>query len=45
MGKKLNQLTKEEAEQIYQRLKANAEPSKELIRYVHDELMLSLIHI
>ncbi len=39
MGKKLNQLTKEEAEQIYQRLKANAEPSKELIRYVHDELM------
>lgn len=39
MGKKLNQLTKEEAEQIYQRLKADEEPSKELIRYVHDELM------
>lgn len=39
MGKKLNQLTEEEAEQIYQRLKADEEPSKELTKYVHDELM------
>lgn len=39
MGKKLNQITAEEAEKIYERLKANAEPSEQLKKYVHDELM------
>lgn len=39
MGKKLNQITAEEAEKIYERLKANAEPSEKLKKYVHDELM------